>query len=71
MIIPDPDYFHLESRPDPTKIVYLSKLINNSKIFNQKIVTKLTKIVVGDPVSGKTYPGSRGQKAPYPGSDPQ
>jgi hypothetical protein len=43
----------------------------NYKTFYSKIVTKLFKIWVWDPGSGKKPipdPGSRGQKAPYPGS---
>jgi hypothetical protein len=44
-----------------------------TELFTQKIVTKLSKIWVWDPGSKirdleKIYPGSRGQKAPDPGS---
>ncbi len=42
------------------------------ELFTQKIVTKLSKVWVWDPGSGKTYPGSRIQgvkKAPDPGSE--
>ena len=38
------------------------------ELFAQKIVTKLSKVWVWDPGSGKTYSGSRGQKATNPGS---
>jgi hypothetical protein len=49
-----------------------SQLPSITLLFTQKVVTKLSKIWVSDPGSGKTYPGFRGQKLhwiPYP--DPQ
>jgi hypothetical protein len=51
----------------------LAQFSKNYRTFYSKIVTKLSKIWVCDPKSNilvpeKPYPGSRGEKAPDPGS---